>query len=213
MIAVAGLDLETPGVGGRTPSPLRHPTSGGVAVAESHDEPTDRGGLPAHDLVPVLYTELRKLARARMAHVPPGNTLQPTALVHQAYLRLVGSGDPGWNSRGHFFAAAAQAMRQILVEQARRKAAHKHGGGRERADLEGNEPAIEPPSDDVLAVDRALERLQKDDPRQAQIVLLRYFAGLDRDETAAALGISVRTVDREWRTILARLHREIAGSG
>lgn len=180
-------------------------------MAESHDEPTDRGGLPAHDLVPVLYTELRKLARARMAHVPPGNTLQPTALVHQAYLRLVGSGDPGWNSRGHFFAAAAQAMRQILVEQARRKAAHKHGGGRERADLEGNEPAIEPPSDDVLAVDRALDRLQQDDPRKAQIVLLRYFAGLDRDETAAALGISVRTVDREWRYILARLHREIVG--
>jgi RNA polymerase sigma factor (TIGR02999 family) len=173
--------------------------------------PTPDAGLPAHELVPHLYTELRKLARARMAGVPPGNTLQPTALVHQAYLRLVGAGDPGWNSPGHFFGAAARAMRQILVEQARRKAARKHGGGQQRLDVDGEELAIEPPSDDVLAVDRALERLQRDDPRQAEIVLLRYFAGLDREETAAALGISVRTVDREWRDIVARLHREITG--
>jgi RNA polymerase sigma factor (TIGR02999 family) len=102
-------------------------------------------------------------------------------------------------------------MRQILVEQARRKAAVKHGGGRERVDLDGVEVAIEPPSDDVLAVDRALDRLQKEDPRKAQIVLLRYFAGLDRDETAAALDVSVRTVDREWQTIVAWLHKEITG--
>jgi RNA polymerase sigma factor (TIGR02999 family) len=164
---------------------------------------------PAHDLVPQLYAELRKLARSRMAGVPPGNTLQPTALVHQAYLRLVGAGDPGWNSPGHFFAAAAQAMRQILVEQARRKSARKHGGGQERLDIEDEDPAIEPPSDDILALDQALERLQRDDPRKAEIVLLRYFAGLDREETAAALGISVRTVDREWRYIVARLHRDL----
>lgn len=165
----------------------------------------------ADQLVATLYADLRALARARMRQVPPGNTLQATALVHQAYLRLVGSGDPGWNSPGHFFASAAQAMRQILVEQARRKSAVKHGGGQERVDLDAAEPVIQPPSDDILAVDRALDRLQKEDPRRAQIVLLRYFAGLDREETAAALDISVRTVDREWQTIVAWLHKQITG--
>lgn len=176
-------------------------------------QPAAQPGAPlaADALIGRLYTELRQLARAPMAAVPPGNTLQPTALVHQAYLRLVKDGDPGWNSPGHFFGAAAQAMRQILVEQARRKHAVKHGGGQKREDIDDAQDgvAIEPPSEDVLAVDRALERLQREDPRKAEIVLLRYFAGLDREETANALGISVRTVDREWKYLVAWLHREI----
>jgi RNA polymerase sigma factor (TIGR02999 family) len=145
-----------------------------------------------------------------MAHVPAGNTLQPTALVHEAYLRLVRSSpDPRWNSKGHFFGAAAQAMRQILVEQARRKGAVKHGGGQQRVDADDVDLPIELPVDNVLRLDRALDRLQEEDPRKAQILLLRYFAGLDREETAAALDVSVRTVDREWRYLIARLHKEL----
>ncbi|MCP4251235.1 MAG: sigma-70 family RNA polymerase sigma factor [bacterium] len=156
----------------------------------------------AAELLPLVYAELRKLARARMAHTPPGNTLQPTALVHEAYVRLIGSEDPGWNSRGHFFAAAAQAMRQILVDQARRKNSVKHGGTHKRVDDEGvdvAEPTIAPPAEDVLALNEALERLEEADPRKARIVMLRYFAGLSAAETAAALGVSVPTVERDWR--------------
>jgi RNA polymerase sigma factor (TIGR02999 family) len=173
------------------------------------------GGLEGSELVAVLYDEMRRLAKARMARIPAENTLQPTALVHEAYLRLV-SGPEGqgrlWNSRGHFFGAASQAMRQILVEQARRKAAGKHGGGILRVDPSDADLAIEAPEGDVLALDRALERLEKEDRRQAEIVLLRSFGGLDREETAAALGLSVRTIDREWRYLLAWLHREIQAS-
>lgn len=158
------------------------------------------------ELLPLVYSELRRLARARMAKTPPGNTLQPTALVHEAFLRLVGSDEPSWNSRGHFFAAAAQAMRQILVEQARRKASVKHGGGRKRVDLEQVEPFIEPPAEDLLALDEALTRLEQADPRKGRIVMLRYFAGLAAEETAAALGVSVPTIEREWRFIRTFLY-------
>lgn len=161
------------------------------------------------ELLPLVYGELRRLAHIRMAKLPPGNTLQPTALVHEAYVRLVHAGDHDWNTRGHFFAAAAQAMRQILVEQARRKASPKHGGDQKRADVDAVDIPVEPPADDVLALDLAIDRLKDEDPRKAQIVMYRYFAGLDRDETAAALGISVRTVDREWRYIRARFHKEL----
>lgn len=160
----------------------------------------------AAELLPLVYSELRQLAQARMAKTPPGNTLQPTALVHEAYLRLVGSDDPGWSSRGHFFAAAAQAMRQILVEQARRKASPKHGGGRKRVDVEQAEPLIEPPAEDLLALDEALARLEQADPRKGRIVMLRYFAGLTAEETAVALGLSVPTVEREWRFIRTFLY-------
>ena len=153
----------------------------------------------ADELLPLVYAELRKLAQARMAKTPPGNTLQPTALVHEAYLRLVGRDDPSWHSRGHFFGAAAQAMRQILVEQARRKASIKRGGDRQRVDLDAVEPAIEPPSEDILALDEALRRLEQEDPRKAKIIMLHYFAGLTLRETAAALGVSVPTVERDWR--------------
>ena len=166
----------------------------------------------SEQLLPAVYDELRKLARARMAHVPPGNTLQPTALVHEAYIRLVGKEDPGWDGRGHFFAAASQAMRQILVDQARRKSARRHGGDQQHVDIDNIDVAMAPPCDDILALDRALERLEAEEPRKAQLVLLRYFAGLNRDETAAAMGVSARTVDREWRYVVARLHQELSDS-
>ena len=163
----------------------------------------------SEELLPLVYDALRRLARARMAKVPPGNTLQPTALVHEAYLRLLGSGPMSWNGRGHFFAAAAEAMRRILVEQARRKATQRAGGGRKRENVDEIEIEIAPPSDDLLALDDALRKLERDDPRKARIVLLRHFAGLTREETAEVLGVSVRTVDRDWAYILARLHRDM----
>ncbi len=175
---------------------MSEPPAGAVTRmlrAASHGDPQ-----AAADLLPLVYSELRKLAHARMAKTPPGNTLQPTALVHEAYMRLIG-GDPSWDSRGHFFAAAALAMRRILVEQARRKASKKHGGGRKRIDIDAMEPAIDPPSENVLALDEAMTQLEQADPRQAKIVMLRYFAGLTTEETAATLGVSTRTVEREWR--------------
>ena len=167
----------------------------------------DPGAVDA--LLPLVYAELRKLARSRMARIPEGQTLQPTALVHEAYLRLVGDGAPGWENRAHFFASAGQAMRHILVDQARRKYAAKRGGGQQHADVDEVDLPIEAPSEDILALDRALQVLEAEDPRKGQIVSLRYFAGLGREEVAEALGISVRTVDREWRYIQARLHRDM----
>ena len=156
-----------------------------------------------------VYEELRRLARSLMAKTPPGNTLQPTALVHEAYLRLVGQEDPGWDCRGHFFAAAAQAMRQILVDQARRKAAAKHGGGQQRVDVDNLDLPIESPSEDMLALDEALHRLREQDPRKADVVMLRYFAGLTIAETARVLGISDKTVERDWRFARAVLYRQL----
>lgn len=163
----------------------------------------------AKNLLPLVYEELRSLAKARLRKLPPGQTLQPTALVHEAYMRVVGKEDPGWDGRGHFFAAAAQAMRDILVENARRKMALKRGGDRKRIDMEDAEPSFEPPSQDVLAVDEAVKKLEEDDPRKGQIVNLRYFARLTAVETATALGVSVATVRREWRYIRAWLEREL----
>jgi RNA polymerase sigma factor (TIGR02999 family) len=151
----------------------------------------------ARHLLPLVYGELRKLAEARLAKTPPGNTLQPTALVHEAYLRLIGSGDPGWQGRNHFFGAAARAMRDILVEQARRKARIKHGGGRARLELDDVQLVVEPDPQEVLAVDEALAKLEKEDPRTAQVVILRYFGGLTEPETAAILDVSESTVVRE----------------
>jgi RNA polymerase sigma factor (TIGR02999 family) len=163
----------------------------------------------AEDLVPVVYDELRRLARSLLRKVPPGNTLQTTALVHEAYLRLVGDADPGWNHRGHFFGAAARAMRLILVDQARRKAAVKHGGGVRRVDFEHVDVAITPPVPGVLELDEALARMEAVDPRPVQLLMLRCFAGLTREEAAAAMGVSVRTVDRDWRYAIARLRQEL----
>ena len=163
----------------------------------------------AVSLLPLVYAELRRLAKSRMAKIPPGQTLQPTALVHEAYLRLVGTQDPGWEGRGHFFAAAARAMRDILVDQARRKASIKRGGDRQRVGADEVALSIEPPSEDLLALNEALDRLERDDPRKGQIVMLRYFAGLSRAETAEALGLTVRTIDREWRYIKTWLYTQI----
>ncbi len=165
----------------------------------------------AAELLPLVYDELRKLARSRIAHLPPGNTLQPTALVHEAYMRLVGGQDPGWEGRGHFFAAAAEAMRQVLVDQARRKKRLRRGGDKKRIEVDDFEIPLATPAEDILAVDEAIERLRTDDPRKAQIITLRFFAGLTREEAAAVMGISVATVDREWRYIVARLYKEMAG--
>lgn len=168
--------------------------------------------LSTDELLAVLYSELRALARARLRSLPPGQTLQATALVHEAYLRLVRNEDPGWDNRAHFFAAAAQAMRDILVEQARYKMTKKRGGGRVRVDTSGVEPTIEPPSDEVLAVHETLKRLEQDDPRKGRIANLRYFARMTAAETAEALGISVGTVGREWRYIRAWLEAELRDS-
>ena len=159
----------------------------------------------AERLLAVVYEQLRKLARARMAQLSPGQTLQPTALVHEAYLRLTDKSDISWESRQHFFFAAARAMRDILVEQARRKAGPARGGGRRRRELDEACAVLEPPADNVLAVHEALDELEREDPVKARIVLLRYFSGLTTDETAEVLGLSPSTLDRKWRYIRARL--------
>ncbi len=167
----------------------------------------------ASQLLPLVYDELRKLAAHRLAHQTPGQTLQPTALVHEAYLRLVD--DPegrDWDSRGHFFAAAAEAMRRILVENARRKGRRKRGGGLTRRDLDTAEPLAEPEvCEDLLALDEALTKLASADPQAAQLVQLRYFAGLSIPEAAQALGISPRSADRLWAYARVWLLREVGG--
>jgi len=163
----------------------------------------------SEQLLPLVYTELRKLAELRMAKTPPGNTLQPTALVHEAYLRLVGSQDPGWEGRHHFFGAAAKAMRDILVEQARRKSRLKHGGGQRRADIDLDALSREPDTTEILAVDAALRELETTDARSAHVVVLRYFGGLTEAETAAILGSSESTVARDWRYARAWLYRKL----
>ena len=165
----------------------------------------------AEQLLPLVYEELRALARARMAQERANHTVQATALVHEAYLRLVGSEDPGWNGRGHFFGAAARAMRRILVEQARRRGRMRHGGGRDRVALDDGCAAIEPPGDDVLAVEEAVQKLEAHDPRKGRIVNLRYFAGFTAEETAEVFGLSLGTIEREWRFIKAWL-RDALGS-
>ncbi len=154
---------------------------------------------PAAELLPAIYSELRRLADELVGRLPPGQTLQPTALVHEAYLRLVGDRDPGWEGRRHFFGAAARAMRDILVDQARRKGARKHGGGSHRVELSEGLTLIVPPANDLLTVDEAIHALQVERPDLAEIVLLRYFAGLSIEETAAVLDVSVSTLVREWR--------------
>jgi RNA polymerase sigma factor (TIGR02999 family) len=163
----------------------------------------------ADRLLAVVYEQLHQLARTRMAHLPPGQTLQPTALVHEAYLRLTDKSDVSWESRQHFFFAAARAMRDILVEQARRKAGPARGGGRYRQELDEACTVIEPPAENILAVHEALEELEKQDPVKAQIVLLRYFSGLTTAETAEILGLAERTLNRKWRYIRAWLLKRL----
>jgi RNA polymerase sigma factor (TIGR02999 family) len=167
----------------------------------------------AGDLLPVVYDELRKLAAHRLCQEAPGQTLQPTALVHEAYLRLVDAQGAGeWDGRGHFFAAAAEAMRRILVDGARRKRSLKGGGVRRREALDHVELAIEPPPViDLLALDEALARLERTEPRKAAVVKLRFFAGLSNEEAADALGICGSTADNDWAYARAWLRLEMAG--
>jgi RNA polymerase sigma factor (TIGR02999 family) len=167
----------------------------------------------ADQLLPLVYEELRQLAAQRLAQEKPGLTLQATALVHEAYLRLVDTEQAQrWNSCGHFFAAAAEAMRRILVDHARQRRSQRRGGAAKRHSLASLDPAIPAPDEELLAVDEALQRLQKLDPPKAELVKLRYFAGMTIPEAAQALGISVPTANRYWAYARAWLHQDLAGN-
>ncbi len=163
----------------------------------------------ADELLPLVYEELRRLAAQKMSHERPGQTLEATALVHEAYIRLLGAEAQNWSGRTHFFSAAAEAMRRILIENARRKQRYKHGSDRHRVDLNDSEIAIEGPSTDLLALDEALTKLTEEDRVVANLVKLRYFAGLTLEQAAAVLGVSRRTADRYWAYARAWLYQEI----
>lgn len=168
----------------------------------------------AAELLPIVYAELRQLAAAKMARERPGQTLQPTALVHEAWLRLVGSDDQGvWSGRNHFFAAAAEAMRRILVDRARQKARVRHGGQLERVDLTDVQAAVQDRDETVLAMDEALEKLSKEWPEKAEIVKLRYFTGMTHEEISQVLNLSETTVRRHWAFARAWLHAEMVNPG
>jgi RNA polymerase sigma factor (TIGR02999 family) len=167
----------------------------------------------AEQLLPLVYEELRRLAAVKLGSEKPGQTLQATALVHEAYLRLVDKNEERrWDDRGHFFAAAAEAMRRILVENARRKQSRKHGGGLVRRDLDAVQPAARDLGEDLLALDEALNRLAEKDPVKAELVKLRHFAGLTIEQAAQALGISQTTANRYWAYARAWLHQDITGA-
>jgi RNA polymerase sigma factor (TIGR02999 family) len=160
-------------------------------------------------LLPLVYDELRRIAAARMAQESAGQTLQPTALVHEAWLQLVGEGGRSWQNRAHFFGAAADAMRRILIDKARRKSRLKHGGGLSRLDIDELELAGMTSDDNVMLINEALEKLEQEDPEQARVVVLKFFGGLTNLEVAENLGIAERTVDRQWVCAKARLFRLI----
>ena len=167
-------------------------------------------GQAAEQLLPLVYEELRKLAAGKMAQEKPGQTLQATALVHEAYVRLVDVATAQhWDSRRHFFAAAAEAMRRILIDNARRKERPKYGGGRNRVDLDGIAPIVPSPNDDAVAVDEALTKLGKEDNASAELVKLRYYCGLPISQIAALLGVAPRTADRRWAYARAWLRQEL----
>jgi RNA polymerase sigma factor (TIGR02999 family) len=171
----------------------------------------ERGEVRAADeLLPLVYQELRRLAAQKLSQEVPGQTLQATALVHEAYIRLVGAEDQNWSGRGHFFAAAAEAMRRILIDNARRKKSLRHGGGRQRVELDDTEIAIGGPPDELIALDEALEKLTKKDKMKADLVKLRFFAGLTMEQAAKVLGISHSTADEHWAYVRAWLRVEIA---
>jgi len=171
-----------------------------MAVEQGDSRALDR-------LLPAVYRELRQLAAQKLSHEKPGQTLQATALVHEAYLRLVGVEGQAWKSKTHFFATAAEAMRRILIENARRKHRLKRGGQRQRIDLEDGEVTVEGPTQDLLAVDEALTKLAQMDKEKAELVKLRYFAGLTIEQAAEVLGISPTTAKREWTYARAWLYR------
>ena len=182
-------------------------------MTDPNEVPTPHNPQPAAELLPEVYAELRRLAESLTRQLRPGQTLQATALVHEAYLRLVGGQDPGWDGRRHFFGAAARAMREILIEQARRKATRKHGGPGRRVELVEGLAVIEPPAEDLLALDEAIQQLGAVEPRLAEVVLLRYYAGLGVEEAAVVLGESERTVYRDWRRARAWLARRLGPGG
>ena len=170
----------------------------------------EQGDAKAADkLLPVVYQELRRLAAQKLSHEPSGQTLQATALVHEAYIRLVGSEAQGWSSRTHFFSAAAEAMRRILIENARRKRSLKHGGRFQRVDLDDVNVTVEDPSTSLIAMDEALTKLAQKDHGLAELVKLRYFAGLTLEQVAKIQGVSSRTARSYWAYARAWLHREI----
>jgi RNA polymerase sigma factor (TIGR02999 family) len=183
-------------------------------IAPDDDVPPDGGPGTSREMLPEVYDELRKLARARIARERHELTLQATALVHEAYLRVTGDNhDKRWDRRGHFFAAAALAMRRILVERARHYQRLRHGAGAARVSLEDEMPRADPQLVDLVAVDEALTRLEQTDPRKAEIVTLRYFAGLSIEETAAALDLSAATVKNEWKFARVWLYRALGPAG
>jgi RNA polymerase sigma factor (TIGR02999 family) len=169
----------------------------------------------AGQLLPLVYNELRELAAQKLAHEKPGQTLDATALVHEAYLRLVGDdAELHWDGRSHFFVAAAEAMRRILIDNARRKKRQKHGGRRQRLDIDGvDSPDGADENDRILAVDEALQRLAEQEPKVAEVVRLRWFAGLSIEETAETLNISVRTTNRHWAYARAWLYQRLKADG
>jgi RNA polymerase sigma factor (TIGR02999 family) len=166
----------------------------------------------ADQLLPLVYEELRRLAASRMAREPAGHTLQPTALVHEAWLRLVRKDDPKFDNRAHFFGAAAEAMRRILIERARRKQAIRHGGGMEWVDLDEIQVPLAQTDDQLLAISEALDKLAAETPVEAEVVKLRYFVGMTNAETAQALGLSERTVNYYWAHARAWLYHEITSA-
>jgi len=170
----------------------------------------DRDANAAARLLPLVYEELRLIARKRMAAVPPGNTLTPTALVHEAYVKLTGTEHVPWENRKQFFVAASRAMRNILVDQTRRKAAKKNGGGRKQLEFNEIDATIEPPGNDVLALDEALSLLEDEEPEAGEVVILLHFAGLTTEEVARVLRVSSSTIKRRWRFARAWLHRALS---
>ncbi len=163
----------------------------------------------ADQLLPLVYDELRRIAAYKMAQEAPGHTLQPTALVHEAWLRLVGDGNPKFQGRAHFFGAAAESMRRILVDLARRKRSLKRGGGAERQELHESILVLSAPPDELLAIDEALGKLETEDPPAAELVKLRYFVGMTMEEAASALGLAPRTAERLWTYAKVWLRREL----
>jgi RNA polymerase sigma factor (TIGR02999 family) len=187
--------------------------SGSERVTRILNAVQDGDEAAADELLPLVYAELRRLAHARVSAEKHAHSVQATSLVHQAYLRLVGNRNPHWDGRGHFFAAAAEAMRRILIERARQRASLKRGGDLQRVDFDEARDGVSPAADHLLALDAALDGLEARDPMMANVVKLRYFAGLTVAETADALSLSTRSVNRQWTAARAWLQRELDSKG